>query len=79
MRRPTCRACRGQTSDLVLDLGEQPACDYVPLHDDPGADPVYPLQMWAVLVARAGLACGRSHSARGAKGRRASAARSPSR
>ena len=41
-----CRACRGRAGDLVLDLGEQPACDYFPRCDDPGPDPVYPLQMW---------------------------------
>jgi hypothetical protein len=46
MSRPICQACRGQTSDLVLDLGEQPACDYFSPYDDPGPDPVHPLQMW---------------------------------
>jgi C-methyltransferase C-terminal domain/Putative zinc binding domain/Methyltransferase domain len=49
-----CRACRGQDGQLVLDLGEQPACDYFPGSDDPGPDPVYPLQMW--LCASCGLA-----------------------
>ncbi len=49
-----CRACRGQAGDLVLDLGEQPACDYFPQWDDPGPDPVYPLQMW--LCSSCGLA-----------------------
>ena len=39
---------------LVLDLGEQPACDYFPRRDDPGPDPVYPLQMW--LCSSCGLA-----------------------
>ena len=39
---------------MVLDLGEQPACDYFPRYDDPGPDPVYPLQMW--LCSRCGLA-----------------------
>jgi hypothetical protein len=38
----------------VLDLGEQPACDYFPRCDDPGPDPVYPLQMW--LCSSCGLA-----------------------
>jgi Putative zinc binding domain len=38
----------------VLDLGEQPACDYFPRCDDPGPDPVYPLQMW--LCGSCGLA-----------------------
>jgi hypothetical protein len=49
-----CRACRGQVGHLVLDLGEQPACDYFPPCDDPGPDPVYPLQMW--LCSSCGLA-----------------------
>jgi hypothetical protein len=39
---------------VVLDLGSQPACDYFPASDDPGPDPVYPLQMW--LCSRCGLA-----------------------
>jgi hypothetical protein len=38
----------------VLDLGEQPACDYFPQCDDLGPDPVYPLQMW--LCSSCGLA-----------------------
>ena len=38
----------------MLDLGEQPACDYFPRCDDPGPDPVYPLQMW--LCSSCGLA-----------------------
>jgi hypothetical protein len=38
----------------VMDLGEQPACDYFPRRDDPGPDPLYPLQMW--LCASCGLA-----------------------
>ena len=41
-----CRACRSRTGDIVLDLGEQPASDFFPPQDDPGPDPVYPLQMW---------------------------------
>ena len=49
-----CRACRGQAGDLVLDLGEQPACDHFPKYDEPGPDPVYPLQMW--LCSSCGLA-----------------------
>lgn len=49
-----CRACRGQSGHLVLDLGEQPACDYFPKYDDPGPDPVYPLRMW--LCGSCGLA-----------------------
>jgi len=54
MTRHQCRACRGQAGDLVLDLGEQPACDYFPKYDEPGPDPVYPLQMW--LCSSCGLA-----------------------
>jgi SAM-dependent methyltransferase len=49
-----CRACRGTSGELVLDLGAQPACDYFPAADDPGPDPAYPLQMW--LCATCGLA-----------------------
>ena len=54
MGGPVCRACRGQAGELVLDLGEQPACDYFPQAGDPGPDPVYPLQMW--LCSACGLA-----------------------
>jgi C-methyltransferase C-terminal domain/Putative zinc binding domain len=54
MSKHQCRACRGQVGDLVLDLGEQPACDYFPQYDEPGPDPVYPLQMW--LCSSCGLA-----------------------
>ncbi|HXT89549.1 MAG TPA: class I SAM-dependent methyltransferase [Trebonia sp.] len=54
MDKPRCRACHGSAGDLVLDLGEQPACDYFPRMDDPGPDPVYPLQMW--LCSSCGLA-----------------------
>jgi hypothetical protein len=54
MNEPTCRSCRGRTGDLVLDLGEQPACDFFPRCDDPGPDPLYPLQMW--LCRSCGLA-----------------------
>jgi C-methyltransferase C-terminal domain/Putative zinc binding domain len=49
-----CRACRGQTGHLVLDLGEQPACDYFPPSADPGPERLYPLQMW--LCSSCGLA-----------------------
>jgi hypothetical protein len=49
-----CRACRGSAGHLVLDIGRQPACDYFPRCDDPGPDPVYPLQMW--LCSSCGLA-----------------------
>ena len=54
MTNHACRACRSQAGDLVLDLGDQPACDYFPSAADPGPDPQYPLQMW--LCARCGLA-----------------------
>ena len=53
MGEHACRACRSKDGQLVLDLGEQPACDYFPRRD-PGPDPVYPLQMW--LCAACGLA-----------------------
>jgi hypothetical protein len=49
-----CRACRGVSGEIVLDLGSQPACDYFPRVDSPGPDPVYPLRMW--LCAACGLA-----------------------
>ncbi len=54
MDRHACRACRGSAGHIVLDLGDQPACDYFPRRDDPGPDPVYPLQMW--LCSSCGLA-----------------------
>jgi C-methyltransferase-like protein/putative zinc binding protein len=54
VEQPACRACRGRHGDLVLDLGEQPPCDYFPRADDPGPDPEYPLQMW--LCSACGLA-----------------------
>jgi hypothetical protein len=50
----TCRACQGILGVIVLDLGDQPACDWFPDRDDPGPDPVYPLQMW--LCSTCGLA-----------------------
>src|ERR1700685_1094364 len=46
MDKHACRACRGPVGHVVLDVGEQPECDYFPRCDDPGPDPVYPLQMW---------------------------------
>jgi hypothetical protein len=49
-----CRACHGRAGQVVLDLGEQPASDLFPAGDDPGPDPIYPLQMW--LCARCHLA-----------------------
>jgi hypothetical protein len=54
MDKHMCRACYGSDGYLVLDLGEQPASDYFPRCDDPGPDPVYPLQMW--LCSSCGLA-----------------------
>ena len=54
MTEHECRACSGQSGHVVLDLGEQPACDYFPEYDDPGPDPVYPLRMW--LCSHCGLA-----------------------
>ena len=54
MGGPVCRACAGRAGQLVLDLGEQPACDYFPRSGDPGPDPAYPLQMW--LCSSCGLA-----------------------
>jgi C-methyltransferase C-terminal domain/Putative zinc binding domain len=49
-----CRACLGRDGEVVLDLGDQPAADHFPERDDPGPDPVHPLQMW--LCAACGLA-----------------------
>jgi hypothetical protein len=49
-----CRACRARAGSMVLDLGQQPACDYFPDAADPGPDPEYPLQMW--LCSACGLA-----------------------
>lgn len=54
MSNHECRACRGMTGQAVLDLGDQPPADRFPAADEPGPDPVYPLQMW--LCAACGLA-----------------------
>jgi C-methyltransferase-like protein/putative zinc binding protein/methyltransferase family protein len=54
MSEHECRACGGRAGHTVLDLGEQPASDYFPKYDDPGPDPVYPLEMW--LCGQCGLA-----------------------
>lgn len=54
MGNHACRACRGRSGEVVLDLGEQPACDYFPPGDARPPDPVYPLQMW--LCSACGLA-----------------------
>jgi hypothetical protein len=49
-----CRSCRGEVGDLVLDLGQQPACEYFPPLADQAPDPVFPLRLW--LCAGCGLA-----------------------
>ncbi len=54
MGSPACRSCSGRSGNLVLDLGNQPACDHFPACHDPGPDPGYPLQMW--LCSSCGLA-----------------------
>src|SRR5215469_5798067 len=54
MSEVICRACNGRSGDVVLDLGQQPACDHFPRQEDAGPDPQYPLQMW--LCADCGLA-----------------------
>ena len=46
MEQHKCRACGESLGALVLDLGDQPACDYFPQQGTLGSDPVYPLQMW---------------------------------
>src|SRR6266516_3173182 len=56
MGEPACRACRGQAGHLVLDLGEQPACDYFPHSDDPGPDPVALIAQAADAVERVATA-----------------------
>jgi hypothetical protein len=50
----TCRSCSGLSGRLVLDLGNQPACDHFPTILGESPDPTYPLQMW--LCATCGLA-----------------------
>ncbi|QJY50644.1 transferase [Pseudonocardia broussonetiae] len=49
-----CRSCAAPSGHLVLDLGEQPACEYFPPLEDPGPEPVFPLRLW--LCAACGLA-----------------------
>jgi hypothetical protein len=49
-----CRSCSGRSGHIVLDLGNQPACDHFPPCDQPGPDPSYPLKMW--LCSSCGLA-----------------------
>ncbi|MGH4008073.1 MAG: class I SAM-dependent methyltransferase [Pseudonocardiaceae bacterium] len=49
-----CRFCRSTAGEIVLDLGQQPACDHFPWAGDRGPDPSYPLRMW--LCTHCGLA-----------------------
>ncbi len=49
-----CRSCSKRSGNVVLDLGEQPACDYFPDRRDLGPDPCHSLQMW--LCSSCGLA-----------------------
>jgi SAM-dependent methyltransferase len=49
-----CRFCRSARGELVLDLGEQPACEYFPPLDDRTEDPLFGLRLW--LCASCGLA-----------------------
>lgn len=50
----SCRFCRSESGEIVLDTGLQPAADLFPPADDPGPDPVHPLRMW--LCAKCHLA-----------------------
>lgn len=54
MSQHSCRLCRGTSGTIVLDLGDQPACDHFPAAGSRGPDPAYPLQMW--LCSDCGLA-----------------------
>lgn len=54
MPRVRCRSCRGDSGEIVLDLGRQPACEYFPPLRDPVLDQVFPLRLW--LCRRCGLA-----------------------
>ncbi len=49
-----CRFCPGRAGEVVVDVGDQPACDHFPPADDSSPDPVYPLRLW--LCRRCGLA-----------------------
>ncbi|MDN5749355.1 MAG: class I SAM-dependent methyltransferase, partial [Pseudonocardia sp.] len=49
-----CRSCAATAGVVVLDLGDQPACEFFPRFDDPGPEPVFPLRLW--LCAGCGLA-----------------------
>src|ERR1700760_4740201 len=51
--RHPCRSCSGLSGHLVLDLGNQAACDHFPTVYGKSSDPTYPLQMW--LCATCGL------------------------
>lgn len=51
----TCRHCRAEVGDVVLDLGSQPSAETFPsAASDSRDDPRHPLAMW--LCARCGLA-----------------------
>ncbi|MCE0763112.1 class I SAM-dependent methyltransferase [Pseudonocardia kujensis] len=41
-----CRFCGSTVGEVVLDLGDQPACEYFPPIDAGGEDPVFPLRLW---------------------------------
>jgi hypothetical protein len=49
-----CRFCESAEGSLVIDLGEQPACEYFPPLADRTEDPLAPLRLW--LCAGCGLA-----------------------
>jgi hypothetical protein len=49
-----CRYCRSGNGEIVLDLGEQPACEYFPGVTDRTPDPMAPLRLW--LCTECGLA-----------------------
>lgn len=49
-----CRYCRSGNGEIVLDLGEQPACEYFPSVTDRTPDPMAPLRLW--LCTECGLA-----------------------
>jgi hypothetical protein len=50
----SCRFCGQQDGEVVLDLGEQPACEYFPPMSDTATDPLFPLRLW--LCGSCGLA-----------------------
>lgn len=53
IRIEACRGCCSRDLRLVLDLGDQPACDYFPPIDAPTPDPRWPLAL--VMCADCGL------------------------